>query len=66
MLSLLLTSAGYFMIYVLRPLDLAWLLDSSLDRLLLQLWPGIVFVVFLASRAPQRDPGECQREISRG
>jgi hypothetical protein len=53
-LAILFTAAGYFMIYVLRPLDLAWLLDTSADRLLLQLWPAIVFEVFLAARAPQR------------
>ena len=53
-LALLFTTAGYFMIYLIRPLDLAWLLDTSADRLLLQLWPGIIFVIFLACRAPHR------------
>jgi hypothetical protein len=53
-LALLFTAAGYFVIYLLRPLDLMWLLETSGDRLLLQLWPGIVFVVFLAARAPHR------------
>jgi hypothetical protein len=52
--AILLTAAGSFLIYVLRPLDLAWLLDSSLDRVLLQFWPSIVFIVFLAGRAPER------------
>jgi hypothetical protein len=55
-LALLFTTFGYFAIYLLRPLDLAWLLDTSADRLLLQLWPGIVFVIFLACRAPGRVP----------
>jgi hypothetical protein len=50
-LALSLTTVGYFTIYLLRPLDLGWLLDTSADRLLLQLWPGIVFVIFLACRA---------------
>jgi hypothetical protein len=53
-LALSFTTVGYFVIYLLRPLDLAWLLDTSADRLLLQLWPGIVFVIFLACRAPRR------------
>jgi hypothetical protein len=53
-LALLFTTVGYFAIYLIRPLDLAWLLDTSADRLLLQLWPGIIFVVFLACRAPHR------------
>jgi len=51
-LALAFTTAGYFAIYLLRPLDLAWLLDTSADRLLLQLWPSIVFVIFLAVRVP--------------
>ena len=55
-LALVFTAAGYFTIYLVRPLDLAWLLDTSSDRLLLQLWPGIVFVIFLACRAPHRSP----------
>lgn len=53
-LALLFTTAGYFVIYLVRSLDLAWLLETSSDRLLLQLWPGIVFVIFLASRALHR------------
>jgi hypothetical protein len=53
-LALSFTTAGYFLIYLLRPLDLAWLLETSADRLLLQLWPGIIFFVFLACRAPRR------------
>jgi hypothetical protein len=54
--ALALTAAGYFLIYQLRSRDLLWLLDSSLDRLLIQLWPSIVFVVFLACR-PQAEVG---------
>lgn len=50
-LALGLTASGYLMIYVLCPLDLAWIIGSSMDRLILQLWPGIVFTVFLAARA---------------
>ena len=53
-LALVFTAAGYFTIYLVRPLDLAWLLETSSDRLLLQLWPSIVFVIFLACRSPYR------------
>ena len=71
-LTLIITSAGYFFIYVLRSLDLAWLLESSMDRLILQLWPSIIFVVFLASRTPEReatniptpDPARMEMSIS--
>jgi hypothetical protein len=56
-LALVFTAVGYFTIYLVRPLDLAWLLETSSDRLLLQLWPGFVFVIFLACRAPEfQDP----------
>jgi 4-amino-4-deoxy-L-arabinose transferase-like glycosyltransferase len=38
---------GYFMVYVLTPHDLAWHLGSSLERLLLQIWPTFLFVLFM-------------------
>jgi 4-amino-4-deoxy-L-arabinose transferase-like glycosyltransferase len=46
--------AGYFMIYVLSPLDLSVHLGTSLNRVLLQLWPSIVFVFFLIVRTPEQ------------
>jgi hypothetical protein len=55
-LALAFTAAGYCMIYAVRSLDLSWLLDSSLDRLLIQLWPAIVFLVFFAAKTLERDP----------
>ena len=36
---------GYFMVYVVTPYDLQWHIDTSLDRLLLQLWPACVFIL---------------------
>ena len=48
--ALAVTAAGYGVIYLLRDLDLRWLLDTSADRLLVQLWPGVVFLVMLAAR----------------
>lgn len=35
--------AGYYSVYLASPLDLAWHLDSSFVRLLLQLWPLAIF-----------------------
>jgi Dolichyl-phosphate-mannose-protein mannosyltransferase len=49
-LALLLAAGGYFVVYVVHPNPLAWELRSSLERLMLQLWPGVVFTVFLAAR----------------
>jgi hypothetical protein len=48
---------GYFFIYVITPQDLAWHLDTSLRRLLLQLWPSAVFTFFLFARTPE-EPGK--------
>ena len=50
-IALAFTTMGYFAIYLLHPNDLAWELVNSADRLLLQMWPGIVFVIFLATRS---------------
>ena len=45
---LALVFAGYYVVYLLTHMDLAFHLDSSLVRLLLQLWPGAVFFWCLA------------------
>jgi hypothetical protein len=39
--------AAYFMIFVLTPLDLNLHLLTALDRLIVQLWPGALFLFFL-------------------
>ena len=51
---LLLMAAGYFFIYVLTPLDLNYHLMTSLNRLFLQLWPGVIFVVFMVAGPPEQ------------
>lgn len=40
-------AVGYFFVYILAPAELAWHLGSSFDRLLLQLWPIVVFTYFM-------------------
>lgn len=40
--------AGYYTVYLLTPWDLAWHLDTSLVRLLLQLWPVFLLCWCLA------------------
>jgi hypothetical protein len=47
-LSLLLL--GYFLVYVASPHDLSWHLKTSTGRLLVQLWPSVVFTYFLIVR----------------
>jgi hypothetical protein len=50
LITLFLMLVGYSVIYVVTPIDVKFQLDTSLNRLLLQLWPGFVFTYFLAVR----------------
>jgi len=45
--------AGYYCIYLVTPYDLTWHLQTSLNRLLVQLWPSGVFIFFLAIASPE-------------
>lgn len=54
LLTFSLMLVGYFVTYLLTPRDLAWHLDNSLNRLLLQLWPSALFAYFLAVCVPQK------------
>ena len=50
--------AGYFLVYVLTPLDLTYHLITSLNRLFLQLWPSVILLTFMIARAPEEtSPG---------
>jgi hypothetical protein len=42
--------AGHFMVFVSMADELARLLASSLDRLILQLWPSTLFLIFMVAR----------------
>jgi hypothetical protein len=57
-LTLMLMTCGYFMVYVFTPNDLVWQLGSSLDRLLMQLWPLAIFTFFLWARTPEEVAAE--------
>jgi hypothetical protein len=50
--ALALSGVGLLLVYVTTPRDLAWHLSTSLDRLLVQLWPATLFVLFLSLREP--------------
>jgi len=39
--------AGYFFVYLATPHDLAWHVSSSMDRLLVHLWPSMLLAAFL-------------------
>lgn len=44
---------GDFAVYVLFPNDVNWQVSTSVDRILLQLWPAGVLAFFFAANAPQ-------------
>jgi hypothetical protein len=50
---LLLMPAGYFFVYVMTPVDLAYHLATSLNRLFLQLWPGVILLFFMIAGTPE-------------
>ena len=45
---------GYFSIYVMTPKNLEWHIHTSLNRLLLHLWPAFVFLFFLMTQEPDK------------
>lgn len=51
--ALCLTLAGEFAIYIAFPGDEVWQINTSLERLLLQLWPSGLLAFFLALNTPQ-------------
>ena len=60
-----LTLVGYFLIYVITPFDLTWHLATSLDRLCLQVWPMIVFLVASSSSLGRRfEPGRASASVA--
>jgi len=42
--------AGYCVVCVVQPRDIYWQIDTALYRLLMQLWPAAIFLVFIAVR----------------
>jgi hypothetical protein len=60
--ALVLLLAGHFMVFVSMADELARLLKSSLDRLLLQLWPSALFLGFMLARTPE-ELGEAEAMI---
>ena len=45
---------GYFFIYVITPQPLKWHLHTSLNRIILQMWPSLLFVFFLLVSTPEQ------------
>jgi hypothetical protein len=47
---LLLVFLSYCLVYLITPYGLAWQVQSSFDRLLLQIWPSVLLVFFIQLR----------------
>ncbi len=57
-ITLALTACGYYALYLVTPSDLSWHLTTSADRLLIQLWPSLVFAaLFLTRDSPPQSAG---------
>jgi len=52
-LTWVLLCAGYVAIYLVTPYDLSWHIVTSIDRLLVQVWPTFVLVYFMLLRTPE-------------
>lgn len=44
---------GYFFVYMISPYDVRWHLETSLNRLYLQLWPLMIIAYFMIVRTPE-------------
>ncbi len=64
--------ASHFFVYILSPLDLRFHLESSLSRLLLQVWPLAILAYFAIVQAPEQaiaaymDPSRTQEPQESG
>ena len=50
--ALVLMLVGYYAVWLLSPLDTAWLVSTTFDRLMIQLWPAFVVVAFSHGSTP--------------
>jgi hypothetical protein len=53
LITLGLMIAGDFAVYLLLTADVVWQMNTSMERLFLQLWPSAILAFFLAANAPQ-------------
>jgi hypothetical protein len=52
---------GYFLVYVTTPNELEEHLVSSLNRVLMHLWPVVIFLFFLSVASPEEALGPCNQ-----
>jgi len=53
LIALSLMAIGDFAVYILLTGDVAWQMNTSMERLFLQLWPSALLAFFLATNPPQ-------------
>ena len=58
--------AGYFFVFIVTPSGLRYQIDTSLDRLWIQLWPSVVFTFFLFVKTPEEAMGAESRSSGKG
>ncbi len=63
--ALALMLAGELAVYILFPVDVAWQVNTSIDRILLQMFPAALFVFFLAAQAPELVAAKSKAEESK-
>jgi Dolichyl-phosphate-mannose-protein mannosyltransferase len=61
---LLLTTAAFFGVYVVTPHDLAWHISTSLDRVLMQLWPSAILAFCILARTPEEAGSAPVRDLN--
>ena len=45
---------SYYVVYLLTPLDVEFLVSTTFDRLIVQIWPSLVLAAFLTDDGPDR------------
>ena len=50
---LVIQALGYYAIYLITPYDLTWHLSYSIERIALQIFPLVAFLILSASRSPE-------------
>jgi len=50
---ILLQAGSFFLVFLVFPQDLTFYLDTTLDRLFLQLFPGLLFAIFSVLKTPE-------------
>jgi hypothetical protein len=48
--------ASYYVVYVTTPFDITWHVTTSVDRLLVQLWPALVLALFIGLQSTVSGP----------